>query len=136
VEPREEEEEEEEEEEYWKYLLHDAGYYLKRWLSLSLSKKILSLWNPKVHYRVHKIQPLNPILSKPNPVRPIDPCLPPTSILILSSHLRLCLQSGLLTFGPPDQNLVNTSPMHATCPAHSILLDLITLTIFGEECQL
>jgi hypothetical protein len=34
-------------------LLHGVGY-LKSWLSLSLSKNILSLWNPKVHYRVHK----------------------------------------------------------------------------------
>jgi len=47
------------------HFLYGAGYYLKSWLSLSFSKDILlSLWDPKVHYRVRESPPLVPILAR------------------------------------------------------------------------
>ena len=57
------------------------------------------------------------------------------SILIVCSHLSLSLQSGLYLSGFPTKTLYTSflSPICATFPAHLILLDLITWTIFGEE---
>ena len=57
------------------------------------------------------------------------------SILILSSHLNLCLPSGLFPSGFPTKNLYTSlpSPICATCPANLILLDFITRTILGEQ---
>ena len=90
------------------------------------------LWNPKVHYRTHKRPPPVSILGQPNPVH-----IPTSwrSILILSTHLRLGLPSGLFPSGFPTKTLYTplSSPIRATCPAHLIFLDFITRTILGEE---
>jgi hypothetical protein len=58
------------------------------------------LWNQKVHYRVHKSPPPIPVVSQINPVHTTHP-ISLRSILIVSTHLRLGLPSGLFPYGLP-----------------------------------
>jgi len=92
------------------------------------------LWNPKVHYCIHKCPPPVPILNQ------LDSVHKPTSDF-LKTHLNIVLPSTPgspkwpLSLRFPHQTPVQASPlpMCATCPAHLILLDFITRTILGEQ---
>ena len=100
----------------------------------SASQIIHILWNPKVHYRIHKCPPPVPILSQLDPVHSPHPTSWRSS-LILSSHLRLGLPGVLLPSVFPTKTLFTPllSPIRATCPTHLILLDIITQTTFGKH---
>jgi len=81
---------------------------------LSASQEIPRiLWNPKVHYRIHKCSPPVPLLTQNDPVHAPHPTSW-RSILILSSHLRLGLPSGLFPSVFPTKT-VHASSLHHTC---------------------
>ena len=129
----------------WTDLVHTylVSYLLTPWCRVLLEKLTgLQLVKkfPAFHGTRRFITALTSVhhlsLSWATPIQSIYPH--PTSwrsILILSTHLRLGLPSGLLPSGFPSKTLYTplSSPIRATCPAHLILLDFITRTILGEE---
>jgi hypothetical protein len=106
--------------------------------SCSASQKIPHLLlNPNVHYCVDKHPPPVPTLSQMTPVQPLA-MFPQYPFLMLSSHLHLDLPSGLFSPGYPTKILYAflISATHATRPTHLIILDMIILIMYGEECKL
>jgi len=105
---------------FWHILLNLLTYSMEQnpyWEAyrFSASQEIPHiLWNPKVHYRIHKCPLPVPILSQ------LDPVYASTSHF-LKIHLNIILPSKLesskwfLSLRFPDQNLVYNSTLPHTC---------------------
>jgi hypothetical protein len=106
--------------------------------SRSASQEFLNiLWNPKVHYHVHKSPPLVSTLSLMNLVH-TAPCYFSKINLILSSRLGLGLPSGFFSFWLHHRNRTciyfSSSPC-VSCPAPLDLIILI-IRVLSEEYKL
>ena len=92
------------------------------------------IWNPKVHYHIHKSSPPILILSH------VYPFYAPTSHFLRINFIITLpstpgFPSGLFPSSFPTKTLYGPPlfAIFATCPAHLFRLDLITRILFGYE---
>ena len=102
---------------------------LEKLTGLQLVKKFPSfLWNPKVHYRTHKLPPPVPVLGQPNPVHiPTSHLLEIHPNIIHPSTHRFSQWSLSLRF--PHQDPIRppllTYTCHMSSPSHSTRFKVI-----------
>ena len=101
----------------------------------SVSKEFPRIvWYPKVYHRIHKCSPSVTILSQINPVHSCSHYFLSICFnIIIPSTSRSSSCSISLRF--PHQSLYANliSHIRVTCLAYLIILDLLTLTTFGEQ---
>jgi hypothetical protein len=90
-------------------------------------KKQLS-WNPKVRCNFHKGPSLDNIRNTTS--------LRCILILFLCTSSTLKCRKWSFPSGFRLGSCVYFYPMHATCSAYLIVLDIVTIMFFGEECKL
>jgi hypothetical protein len=90
------------------------------------------LWNPKVHYRVHRSPPPVTILSQTNPIHTTPTYL--RSILLLFSHLRLGLPSDIFLSGSSTKDPIC---IPFTCMLHALPFScsLITFQLYMSKSR-
>jgi len=116
---------------YRVHKVQNCTYFLPPWIRVPFEKLTGSaasqeiprtLWNPKVHHRIHKCPPSVPVLSQLHSVS--------TPSHFPKIHLNIILPSTsrspqwLFHSGFPTRTLCTPLPypIRATCPAHLILL--------------